>query len=652
MGHRPGHQRRGRVPPSPLSFQDRVVDLSRAPVDKAGRTFLVTEPDGSLPLGGGHPLGFFRDDARHLSGYALRGDGVAVTRSVLPDGRIEERITSGGEVELTLDADFEPMLILRGAAAPLPPVEVEVRPQPDGLELRGRARDGAVRFTRVHASPAPSSVDGRVLRFSGRAGIRLVYELGEDGVADVPLPPPPAVSIRCDDPDLDAVLARALDDLAVLRTPLEGRTYPAAGVPWYVALFGRDSLITLLQAAPFLGDAAAGALGLLAANIGARVDRVREEQPGKILHELRSGELARLEDHTPLSRYYGTVDATPLFLCALAEDAAWTGSTALYTQLSGAVDAALGWVDDRLLTYTASPGGGLRHQAWKDSDDGLPDADGSQPDDPVAVVEAAGYAVAAKRAVARLAELAGDPDRAAVLRESASAAEALVDRFWLPDRGFYSMALGGATDSSGTPLRSLGSNQGHLLWARAVPPDRAAAVREALLSPAMWTGWGVRTLAADEAAYDPDSYHRGSVWPHDTAMFAAGLRAYGFDEAFLQVTNGLLDAAAVVPDQRLPELFSGKERVPGAPPETYAAACRPQAWAAGSVLMLVRAALDLQPSGTGWLSVRRPLLPGRATELSITGLPVGAETVDLRFTRSPDGTVEVDGSGNVDLAVP
>ena len=181
-------------------------------------------------------------------------------------------------------------------------------------------------------------------------------------------------------------------------------------------------------------------------------------------------------------------------------------------------------------------------------------------------------------------------------------------------------------------------------------------MRDALLSPAMWTGWGVRTLASDESAYDPDSYHRGSVWPHDTALFAAGLRAYGFDDAFARVADGLLDAAAAVPDERLPELFSGERRVSDAPPRTYGAACRPQAWAAGSALMLLRSGLGLDPDGHGRLGIVRPLLPGRATELELVGLPVGGTTVDLRFTRAADGTVTTSASGEgaslVDLPIP
>jgi glycogen debranching enzyme len=653
------------------------TDLSRALIGKAADTFAVTGADGGVPLGGGHPFGVFRDDARHLSGRELRIDGeapvveasgeesgavswsqlraraglVRLVRTVLGDGRVEERLLVDAAapvtLELALDADFEPMLVLRGAAEPLPPVQVTERARPDGLELRGRGRDGVVRVTCVRTRPAPEAVDGRVLRVRVAPGDELVvtYDMGEEGSPDVevarPRPTDAAaagfVSIRADDPALDAVLDRAQDDLETLRTPFHDQAYPAAGVPWYVALFGRDSLITVVQAAPFLGGAAASTLRLLARHVGTATDPAREEEPGKVPHELRSGELARL-GAAPLARYYGSVDATPLFLCALAEETAWSGSLALADELAAAADATLAWTGDRLLTYTATPAGGLRHQGWKDSPDGLPGEDGRQPADPVAVVEAQGYALAARRAAARMADAAGDATRAGRLRQEADALAAVLERFWLADRGWYAMALGG----DGRPLRSLGSNQGHLLWARAVTPERAAAVRDALLGPAMWSGWGVRTLAAGERAYDPASYHRGSVWPHDTALFAAGLRAYGFDDAFARVCDGLLDAAAAFPAHRLPELFAGTPREEGVAPATYPSACRPQAWAAGTVLLLLRTALGLEPDGPARrLVVRRPLLPGRASEIELSGLHVAGARVDLRFARSSTGAVEV-----------
>jgi N-terminal domain of (some) glycogen debranching enzymes len=657
------------------------ADLSRALVGKAGDTFFVSAADGGLPLGAGHPLGIFCDDARHLAGHELRVDGerpalaasgedargvswarlraagreLRFVRAVLPDGRVEERlrIDGGGppaEVALALDADFEPMLVLRGYAPPLPAVDVGARPLPDGLELHGRGRDGVLRATAVHATPPPRAVDGRVLRFDAAAGdeLRLVYALSADGVPPAAgVPSADAAAMRSDDPQLDLVVERALADLRTLRTVMDGRPYPAAGVPWYVALFGRDSLITSVQALPFIPDAAAGALRLLGGRIGTRTDPVRDEEPGKVLHELRAGELAGLD--ATFARYHGTVDATPLFLCALAEEARWSGSLALFRELGGAVDAALGWIGDGPLTYRASPGG-LRHQGWKDSDDGVPDEHGRQPEDPVALVEAQGYAVAALRAVAGLAERDGDAARAGSMRRRAEGMAGRLERFWLADRRCYAMAVGG-DDRAG---RALGSNQGHLLWARAVAPARAAAIRDALMGPAMLSGWGLRTLGADEAAYDPVSYHRGSVWPHDTSLFAAGLRAYGFDDDFRRVCDGLIAAAAALPDGRLPELFSGAARRPGEPPEAYGAACRPQAWAAGSVALLLLAALGLEPDGAARrLVVRRPMLPGRARELELRGVPVAGARVDLRFAAAGDRSARVeahvDGELHVDV---
>ena len=370
----------------------------------------------------------------------------------------------------------------------------------------------------------------------------------------------------------------------MLVSSLDGEPYFAAGVPWYATLFGRDSLITALQVMAFAPDVAAGTLRLLAGRIGREDDPEREEEPGKILHELRPGETG-----TPLARYYGSVDATPLFLLALSA----TRDPGLQAQLAPAAAAARAWIARRdPLTYTA---GILRHQGWKDSEDGVPVAD------PVALIEPQAYAG----------------------RD--------VEPFWLPRRGFYAMALG---------TEVLASNQGHVLWAQRLAAPRARAIRDALMGPAMFSGWGIRTLAADEPRYDALSYHRGSVWPHDTALAAAGLRRHGFRDDFLALFDALVDAAVAAPGHRLPELFGGQPRVMGEPFVPYPVACRPQAWAAGAIPFLLAEGLGLNGGGG---EDRAAVLPSGVNELTLDGI---VRATRMRAARCGCGySADRDGAG-------
>jgi len=401
-------------------------------------------------------------------------------------------------------------------------------------------------------------------------------------------------------------------------------------------LFGRDSIVAALQVLAFDPAMAAETLRLLAGRLGTRVDPEHDEEPGKVLHELRLGEIAA-QGLTPLARYYGTVDATPLFLCLLAEHADWTGSLDLFRELRPQVEAALRWIDefgdhdaDGLLEYRRRASGGLENQGWKDSWDGIVDEDGDPLRAPIALVEVQGYVVAAKRHLARLFELDGDPGRAQALRAEAERHAGELERFWLPDLGFYSMAL----DADKRPSRALASNQGHLLWAAAIPPERAVAVREALMTDGEYSGWGVRTLSAHERAFNPVGYHTGTIWPHDNALLAVGMRNYGHDVAFLRIFDGLLDAASSFVDFRLPELFAGFSRSDYEDPVPYPVACSPQAWAAGSLPYMLITSLGLLPDGLNrTLRIRRPSFPRHVSRLALEGLRIGDASVDLLFER-------------------
>jgi glycogen debranching enzyme len=452
-------------------------------------------------------------------------------------------------------------------------------------------------------------------------------------------------------------MRRSLLDLRLLLSTLDGHRYCAAGVPWYATLFGRDSIIAAHQMLAFDPAIAEETLRLLAGRLGARVDDEHDEEPGKVLHELRGGELAATEA-TPLARYYGTVDATALFLCLLCDHADWAGSLDVFRDLRPQVDQALRWVDewgdldgDGLLEYRCRSSAGLENQGWKDSWDAVVDDQGELLRAPIALVEVQGYVIAAKRGLARLFELDGDVDRAERLRAEVTALAGRIERFWLPDRSFYSMALDGEKRPSG----ALASNQGHLLWAQAVPRERAAAIATALTGPGAYSGWGVRTLSADEPAFNPVGYHLGTVWPHDNALFAEGLRKYGLDEPFLRVFEDLLDAAAGFGDYRLPELFAGFARTEHEDPVPYPVACRPQAWAAGALPSLLVAGLGLVPDGLERrLSIVRPSLPRHISRLAMRGLRVADARVDLLFERAagrPETVVLSDVSIDGDLAV-
>ncbi|MEY2533367.1 MAG: hypothetical protein QOF29_1277 [bacterium] len=683
-----------------------AANLTHTVVLKEGNAFLVSTPEGEVPLEGEHPLGLYRDDCRFLSGHELRVGGVAprllvsstitgaeavheltnpqlelpgphtlalqalqvrVDRVLLDEATLSERLhvhlygrdPVALEMEVALAADFRPMLMLRGMAEG-DEARVALEQVDGGVRFWARGADGVVRATTVTADPAPFAIAGGRLRFAldlvpgGAQDVMLTYNLHQDH-ADPP-PPKPAgrrgprgaesawpaglTRVRADDELFNRVLERSLLDLRMLRSELDGQSYYAAGIPWFATLFGRDSLITALETLAF--DPAMGeqTLRLLASRLGRGVDPIHEEEPGKVLHELRVGEVAAL-GLTPLARYYGTVDATPLFLCLVAEHAAWSGSLDLFRELRPAVDAALGWIDDYgdhdgdgLLDYECSSPEGLRNQGWKDSDDGVIDEHGVPLEPPIALVEVQGYVVRAKRRIARLLEREGEHERARALAHEAGEMQARLDRFWVAERDFYSMGI----DGDGRVSRALASNQGHLLWAGAVPPDRAAPVRDALMGEGLLSGWGIRTLGRGEAAFNPVGYHLGTVWPHDTAMVAVGLRRYGFEADFIRLFEALLEAASHADDYRLPELFAGFSRTQFEVPVPYPVACQPQAWAAGAIPYLLTSGLGLRADGLERrLMVRRPSLPHWVNRVEVEGLRIAGARVDLLFERAGEG---------------
>ena len=403
---------------------------------------------------------------------------------------------------------------------------------------------------------------------------------------------------------LKSIYRRSLVDLAALRfsPPVAGgKSLPAAGLPWFMTMFGRDSIFTSLQALPFAPELAATTLRALGDWQGSRRDDFRDEDPGRILHEMRYGEMAAFEER-PHSPYYGSVDATPLYVVLLDEYERWTGDRKLVRDLEYEARAALNWIDEYAdlmgngyISYKRrNEQTGLENQCWKDSWNSISYSDGRLPDFPRATCELQGYAYDAKMRGARLARLVWkDPAYADRLEAQAADLKRRFNRdFWLPDRGYYALAL----DADGSQVDSLASNIGHLLWSGIVDASKAKAVVGHLMGPRLYSGWGVRTLAEGEGRYNPIGYHLGTVWPFDNSFIAWGLRRYGYKEEAARIASDILDAAVVF-EGRLPEAFGGYDRALTKYPVQYPTACSPQAWSTGAPLLLLRTMLGLEPIG-------------------------------------------------------
>ena len=441
---------------------------------------------------------------------------------------------------------------------------------------------------------------------------------------------------------LDGALEHAVADLKALKVHHFGMPVISAGIPWYTCPFGRDALIAGFESLLATPEVARNALRFLAKLQGTKLDPGRDEEPGKIPHEIRFGEMA-LAGEVPHTPYYGSVDATPLFLVLLTEYWQWTADRETVEELLPAAEAALGWLDDDadrdrdgLVEYERQAPRGLRNQGWKDSHDGIPFASGRSAEPPIALVEVQGYAADAWRRMARLYRHFGRAGEAVdLLARARKLTKRIDEQFWMKDRGTFAIAL----DRDKRQVDAVTSNPGHLLFARAVGDERARAVADSLLGPAMWSGWGIRTLAKGQAAYNPLSYHNGTVWPHDNAMAAMGMAYYGLNGHARQVFDGLWAAAQHFRDQRLPELFCGLDRDAGRFPVHYPVACSPQAWASGAWFLLLRATLGLFPDAPRrTLYISSPQLPLGVDHLTMRRLAVGDARVTLAFTRGTGGT--------------
>jgi glycogen debranching enzyme len=443
--------------------------------------------------------------------------------------------------------------------------------------------------------------------------------------------------LRSSDPRFDGLLRTCTDELAGLRITdpaHEDRVILAAGAPWFMTVFGRDSLLTSWMLLPLDARVALGTLQVLADRQGGRVDPATEEEPGRILHEIRSG-LSPAGVPGADTVYYGTADATPLFVMLVGELRRWGTPLADLEPLLPHLDRALDWVrtygdrdGDGFVEYERATPHGLVNQGWKDSFDGVTFPSGALPHAPIALAEVQGYVYGALRARSELAEAFGDHEHAGELAQQAATLKvAFNDRFWLPHRGHLALAL----DGEKQPVEALASNMGHCLWTGIVDEEHAPEVAAALLSPEMFSGFGVRTLASSMGAYNPMSYHNGSIWPHDNALVAAGLRRYGFVEEAQQVVRGILDAAEGF-GGHLPELFCGFDRDTFPVPIPYPTACAPQAWAAATPLLLLRVLLGLEPDVPAGVVTVDPAVPAAMLPMKVDQLHLGDSTLELLVT--------------------
>ena len=562
------------------------------------------------------------------------------------------------------ESDFADLFEVRGARRDRRGTATAKLDGDDRVLLNYNGLDGKTRRTALHFDPPPDELttSSAVYELNLKPGemCPLFIAVSCDLTDALPLPflrgliaarremresTRERTSVQTSNERFNAVLCRSAADLAMLMTDTPQGRYPYAGIPWYSTTFGRDGLITALQMLWWSPDVARGVLRRLAAYQATTTDPLADAQPGKILHEMRSGEMAALRE-VPFGLYYGSVDATPLFVLLAGLYLERTGDTQTIVELWPNIEAALAWIDgpgdpdrDGFVEYKRASEQGLANQGWKDSYDAIFHADGRLAEGEIALVEVQGYVYAAKRMAARCARRLKLEAEAQRLDDEASRlAERFEAAFWCPELETYALALDGAKE----PCRVLTSNAGQVLFTGIAAADRARRVAKELLQPRFFSGWGIRTVAKDQVRFNPMSYHNGSIWPHDNALIALGLARYQCKPAIDTLFGGLFNAAAYMDQSRLPELFCGFQRQRGHGPTLYPVACSPQAWASATPFTLLEASLGLEfDPFNGEIRLRNPRLPQFLDEVTLRDLQLSSSSVDLRVRRHGD-TVSLD----------
>jgi len=595
------------------------------------------------------------------------------------------RTADAQEIALAYDfaADFQDLFELRGAKRKSNGTQSPTENTDNGLHFAYTGLDQKTRDTFIAFSkPAQKDADGKtVFTLTADAGssLCLYSRIGPDDIAGLDAKTfenakadagayvqeqlNRRAEIESSNPEFDIWVHQNAVDIALLTTKTDQGPYPYAGIPWYSAAFGRDALITGFQTLWQDPDLSKGILGYLAHHQATETDTFHDSEPGKIMHELRLGEMAACGEipHTP---YYGTADATPLFVFLAGAYLERTGDIAFIKTLWPHIERALDWIDnhgdkdgDGFVEYLRGAESGLGNQGWKDSQDSISHADGTLAEGAIALCEVQGYVYAAKKAagdMARSLKLTTKAD--ALYKQAKDLKEKFNQVFWSDDLGTYALAL----DGHKKPCLVSSSNTGHLLFSGIVPDDRAAQVADRLMADDMFTGYGIRTLSANEKRYEPvknpEGYHNGTVWTHDTAICAAGMARYGMEDKASKLLSALFDAARHFPQQRLPELFGGlaRDTQNNTPPAPYPVACNPQAWASASESLLVQSMLGLKIDGhKKQVTIENPRLPAWLTELTLHGLQIGDGSISLRFQRHDEGVdiTHIGGSPDIDLHI-
>jgi len=690
------------IHPLPYGEAIALSDIGDALIIKEGDLFLMTDADGNIPRGNRHGYGLYKGDTRYLSVYDLSfgevkpvallstgalgyasehhltnpalqtAEGKHIPKETLEirrhrivnSNRLLEsiQVTNYGIFRATVNlcfdfnADFVDIFEVRSMRRRHRGRLSTPKVSADSVMFEYVGLDNVQRRTEIKFSPPPLQI--------WHNGALFVISLGHRESTTISV----TVSLDGAEPDgafsqefsslasaysewlnsctqvftsnefFNAMLERSLSDIRMLMnhgSNSAGR-YVAAGVPWFNCLFGRDSIIVALQTLAFNPAIARDTLRILAQWQGQKIDTWRDEEPGKILHELRTGEMATVGEIP--SPYYGSIDATPLFLILATKYFAWTNDLAVLHELKDSLLKALKWIDEYgdsdkcgYVEYSKRSHKGLINQGWKDSRDGIVNNDGTLARPPIALAEVQGYVYAAKRGMAWLLPFLGEHELGKKLRQEAAKLKRRFNRdFWLEEERFYALALANNKE----PVRSITSNPGQCLWTGIIERNKAANLVERLFSNEMFSGWGIRTLSSCAARYNPLGYHLGTVWPHDNSIIAMGLKEYGFENELNELATALYDCCRCFDYYRLPELFCGTPRSAYSLPVRYPVACRPQAWAAGTLPFLLQALLGLVPNAPDKeLWIVRPQLPYWLERVEVRKLRVGDVSVDLLFER-------------------